>query len=100
MTVWPVARQFRQPDGKSPAPGAERLFAWVAAPAAPHRFNPAVIGRVAGSVAAQRTHEHGLAASGPDGTLVQKLPAVVVPGAAVRAPRPGASVPGNRRVSR
>ena len=99
MTVWPVARQFRQPDGNSPAPGAERLFSWVAAAAAPHRFNPAVIGQVVGSVAAQRTHEQGLAASGPDGTLVQKLPAVVVRGAAKRAPRPGAGVPGNRRVT-
>ena len=100
MTVWPLARQFRQPDGNSPAPGAERLFAWVAAAAAPHRFNPADTGRVVGPVAAQRTHEQGLAASGRDGTLVQKLPAVVVRGAAVRAPRPGAGVPDNRRVTR
>ena len=100
MTVWPVARQFRQPDGNSPAPGAVRLFAWVAAAAAPHRFNPAVIGRVAGSVAAQRTHEQGLAASGPDGTLVQKPPAVVARVAAVRTPHPCAGVPGNGRVTR
>ncbi|BCW73389.1 hypothetical protein NicSoilB8_44330 [Arthrobacter sp. NicSoilB8] len=100
MTVWPVARQFRQPDGTSPAPGAERLLAWDAAAAAPYRFNPAVTGRVAGSVAAQRTHEQELAASGPDGTLVQKLPAVVARGAAVRFPRPCAGVPGNGRMTR
>jgi hypothetical protein len=100
MTVWPVARQFRQPDGNNPAPGAERRIAWVAALAAPHRFNPAAIGRIVGFVAAQRTHEQGLAAFGPDGTIVQKLPAIVVGGAAVRTPRPGARVPGNRRVTR
>jgi hypothetical protein len=100
MKVWPVARQFRQPDGNSPAPDGERLFAWVAAVAALHRFNPAVTGRVVGSVAAQRTHEQGLAASGLEGTLVRKLSAVVVSGAAVRAPGPGAGVPGNRRVAR
>lgn len=100
MTVWPVALQVRQPDGNSPAPGAERLFAWVAAAAAPHSLNPAVIGRVVGSVAAQRTNEEGLAASGPDGTLDQKLPAVVVRRAAVRAPRRGARILGNRRVTR
>jgi hypothetical protein len=100
MTVWPVARQVRQPDGSSPAPGAERLFAWVAAAACPQRFNPAVTGRVAGSVAAHRTHEQGLVASGPDGTLVRKLPPVVALRAAVRSPRPGTGVAGNRRVTR
>lgn len=100
MTVWPVARQVKQPDGSSPAPGAERLFAWAAGAAAPHRFNPAVTGRVAGSVAAQRTHEQGLAVSGPDGTLVRKLPPVVALGGAVRSPRPGAGLAGNRRVTR
>ena len=66
----------------------------------PHRFNPAVTGRIAGSVAAQRTYEQGLAASGPDGTLVRKLPAVVVRVAAAGAPRSGAGVPGNGRVTR
>jgi hypothetical protein len=100
MTVWPVARQVKQPDGSSPAPGAERLFAWAAGAAAPHRFNPAVTGRVAGSVAAQRTHEQELAASGPDGVLVRKLPAVAARRAVVRAPRPGAGILGSRRVSR
>ena len=100
MTIWPEARQFRQLDRNSPAPGAERLFAWVAAAAAPHRFNPAVTDRVAGSVAAQRTYEQGLAASGPDGTLVQKLPAGFTRVAAVRAPRSRAGVPGNGWVTR
>jgi len=100
MTVWPVARQDSRSDGNRPAPGAECLFAWAAAAAAPHRFNPAVTGRVAGSVAAQRTHEQGLAASGPDGTLVQKLPAGFTRVAAVRAPRSRAGVPGNGWVTR
>jgi hypothetical protein len=100
MTIWPEARQFRQLDRNSPAPGAERLFAWVAAAAAPHRFNPAVTDRVAGSVAAQRTYEQGLAASGPDGTRVQKLPAAVVRVDASTAPHPCTGVPGNGLVTR
>ncbi|GAA2135349.1 hypothetical protein GCM10009825_19580 [Arthrobacter humicola] len=100
MTVWPVARQFRQPDRNSPTPVAERLFIWNAAAAAPHRFNLAVTGWVAGSVAAQRTHEQELAASGPDGTHVRKLPADLARGAALKAQRPRAGVPGNGRVTR
>lgn len=100
MTVWPVVRQDRQPGGSDPAPGGERPPASVAATAAPHRFNPADTGRTAGSVAAQRTYEQRLAASGPDGTLVQKLSAVVVRVAAAGAPRSCAGVPGNGRETR
>jgi hypothetical protein len=39
------------------------------------RFNPPASERIAGSVAAQRTYEQGLAASGPDGTRVLMPPA-------------------------
>ena len=49
MTVVPVARQFRQPNGNSPAPGAESLLAWDAAAAAPVRFSTNVTGPVAGA---------------------------------------------------
>jgi hypothetical protein len=38
------------------------------------RFNPPALGRIAGSVAAQRTYEQGLAASRPDGTRVLMPP--------------------------
>lgn len=48
---------------------------WTAPRTAPSRFNPAASGRIAGSVAAQRTYEEELAASGPDGTRVPMLPA-------------------------
>lgn len=45
------------------------------------RFNPASFGRIAGSVAAQRTYKQGLAASGPDGTRVLMPPvARIAPG--------------------
>jgi len=42
------------------------------------RFDPPAFGRIAGSVAAQRTYEQGLAASGPDGTRVLMPPVAVV----------------------
>lgn len=99
MTVWPVVRQFRQFDGNSPSPVAERLIAWVAPAAAPHRVSPDVTGRAAGSVAAQRTDQQGLAVSGPDSVLVRKLPAVAARRAVVQVPRPGGGILGNRRVS-
>lgn len=94
MTVRPVTRQDRQFSKNGPGPGAEGLFASVAAAAAPRRFNSADSGRIAGSVAAQRTHEQALAAFGPDRTLVQKLPAFVSRVATETARRLRGGVPG------
>lgn len=54
------------------------LPAAAAKPARP-RFNPATNAWIAGSVAAQQTHERGLAASDPDGTLALMPPAAPAP---------------------
>jgi hypothetical protein len=50
------------------------LFPAAAATTARSRFNPATSAWIAGSVAAQQTHERGLAASDPDGTLALMPP--------------------------
>jgi hypothetical protein len=100
MAVSPAAHRYRQPGGVQPASGEERLFAWAAAATTPNRFNPAASGRIAGSVAAQRTHEQGLAASGPDGTLVWMLPAAFAGVETGTAPHPFAGIPGNGRATR
>lgn len=70
------------------------LGAETARPPRP-RFNPAASGRIAGSVAAQRTHEQGLAASGPDGTRVLMPP--VARSAPLRATRQGDGTRAKRR---
>lgn len=96
MAVWTAARRDRQPGGNRPVSGAERRFARAAA--AHLRFNPAPTGRIAGSVAAQRTREQELAASGADGTRVRMLPANFTTVSTAQAPHPRAGVLSSGRV--
>lgn len=75
MANVPLAHPAWADDGGTQHSGRENLLL-SAAPGrtAFSRFNPPVLGRIAGSVAAQRTYEQGLAASGPDGTRVLMPP--------------------------
>jgi hypothetical protein len=72
----PTARRDWIPGGIQSVLPIVPLAGWTAGRPAPSRFNPAASGRIAGSVAARRTYEEGLAASGPDGTRVLVLPAL------------------------
>lgn len=51
------------------------LTGWTAPRTTHSRFNPSAFGRIAGSVAAHRTYEEELAASGLDGSRSRMLPA-------------------------
>ena len=98
MAAWRVAGRDRQPGESQSASGMEFRFAGTAD--THHRFNPVNSGRIAGPVAAQRTHEQGLAASGADGTLARMLPAHVNPVSAGWGPQSRAGVRGKRLVNR
>jgi hypothetical protein len=75
MANVPLARPAWADKGGAQPSARERLLLGEATGrTAFSRFNPPASGRIAGSVAAQRTYEQGLAASGPDGTLVLMPP--------------------------
>lgn len=73
----PTARRGTARSEKRPGQLSRPAFLWAAPRAVRSRFNPAHLGRIAGSVAARRTYQGELAASEPDGTRVLMLPAVL-----------------------
>jgi hypothetical protein len=76
MTSLPLAGRDFVHDEIQPSAHETCPFRAATARTAHSRFSPATSGRIAGFVAAQQTHEQGLAASDPDGTLVLMPPAV------------------------
>jgi hypothetical protein len=70
----PLARPRWAHDDIQRSAREQCVFPAAATKTAPSRFNPATYSRIAGSVAAQQTHEQGLAASDPDGTLALMPP--------------------------
>jgi hypothetical protein len=107
MANVPLARPAWADKGGAQPSARERLLLGEATGrTAFSRFNPPASGRIAGSVAAQRTYEQGLAASGPDGTLVLMPPVARAmsqgDGTRIkRGERPGqhAGQPGPRRIT-
>lgn len=82
-TEWQAAQKEQGPCsyGLTTANEGAAMADFPSCSTARSRFNPASFGRIAGSVAAQRTYKQGLAASGPDGTRVLMPPvARSVPG--------------------